>query len=114
MTQPPCADLYELLQCVKECPGMYVRALSLEDLESQLWGYETALATHGIEEFGTGFRRRFCDYLYQRFGWGLALGWATAIRRHSRAKDRGWKRFFQLVDEFAETVGADKPAGLRG
>jgi hypothetical protein len=114
MTLPVCTNLYDLLQYIKQRSGMYLRGVSLIELESRSWAYETASAVHGIDEFGTTFARRFGDYLEKRFGRGLALGWAAAIQFHPRAKDRGWKRFFQLVDEFAKAAGANRAAAHRG
>ena len=106
-------DLYAVSQHVREHPGMWVRNRSLDELELLIRGYENGLATHGIEEFGTNFHRRFSDYLAGRFGWSLCQGWAVAIQRHSRAKDRGWARFFQLLDDYA-AAACVRPNGASG
>ena len=95
-------DLYEFFQFAKQNPGMVVRDCSLPELETLCGGYSLALKTHGIEEFGTEFRSRFGDYLYQRFGWSTCQGWAIAIQCHSRAKDKGWNRFFDLLEDFRQ------------
>jgi uncharacterized protein (DUF433 family) len=94
------SDLYSLLQHIHRRPSMYLRNKSLDEVEAACHWYAAALRTHGIEEFGSRFNERFRDYLYERFRWGMACGWARAIRDHSRSADAVFERFFSLLDEF--------------
>ena len=87
-------DLYEFFQFAKVNPGMVVSDESLLQLELICRGYQVALSAHVISESGTDFNYCFGNYLQARFGWSSCQGWARAIQRHCRGKDRGWKRFF--------------------
>jgi hypothetical protein len=98
------ADLYELLQIVRQRPGMYVRDWSLYQLETICDGYSQALAIHGIEEFGTQFNKRFRDYLWARYRWSMCCGWAWGIRKRSRSAEEAFHRFFELVEQFKRST----------
>jgi hypothetical protein len=90
-------DAYGLLDQVRIRPRMWVR--SLQELENLLVGYDAALKIHRIDErFDLWPTGPFADWLYWRFGWGMACGWATAIEQH--ADGEPLEVFFQLLDDY--------------
>ena len=87
MTLDVPVDLYTLLQHVRQRPSMFLRDLSLEELETTCYGYSEALTTHGIVEFGIRFNERFRDFLSERYNWDICLGWAWAICERSTSDE---------------------------
>ena len=98
-------DLFGILQEIRKRPSMWVHEKSLLELEATLHGYSHALLTHGIEEFGTDFSRKFCDYLWERFGWSMCQSWARGIAAHRKDSEEAFDRFFALVDDFHASEG---------
>ncbi|MFI0355949.1 hypothetical protein [Actinomadura sp. 9N407] len=99
-----CNDAWEFLDQVRARPGMWVRGGSLRELEVMLCGYGVALLVHGIgEDFAFGPRGRFSDWLNERFGWSLVLGWAAAIEAHADGEP-ALEMFFRLVEDFRLTA----------
>ncbi|MEV5824799.1 hypothetical protein AB0L25_04410 [Spirillospora sp. NPDC052242] len=93
-------DVYGLLEQVRARPGMWIRGHSLRELEILLCGYGIALMVHEVDEgFAFGPRGPFSDWLGQRYGWSLVLGWAAAIEDHAEGEPP-LERFFRLVDEY--------------
>lgn len=93
--------LHDWIAEARERPGMFVRGMSLAELESQCVGWEAALAAHGIEESGVGFNRSFRDWLRSAHELSVACGWARAIRTECSSDEEAWGRFFELFEEFS-------------
>ena len=93
-------NLYDYLQHAKRHPSMYVRDWSLSELELMCHGYNVAPKAHGVEEFGSEFNERFCDWLSQRFGWSGNLGWAWVIGNQSETPEAAFWRFYELLEQF--------------
>jgi len=94
-------SLFDWLDEARQRPGMFVREMSLAELESQCTGWEAALAAHGIDEAGAGFNRAFRDWLRAEHGMSVARGWADAILRESDGDvQAAWERFFALLEAF--------------
>lgn len=54
------ANVFEWLDQVRQRPTMFIRDQdALEDLSSILWGYETAIRNHQIDESTPRFDRTF-------------------------------------------------------
>jgi hypothetical protein len=100
MSQTRVTDLYSLLEHIRARPLMYLRQKSVDELECACRWCSIALGIHGIDEVGTRFNGRFSEYLQRRFDWGLACGWARAIRDHTAGKEVAFERFFELLEEF--------------
>jgi hypothetical protein len=94
-------SLVDWFEQARQRPEMFVRGKSLAELESQCTGWEGALHAHGIDETGTGFNKRFRDWLRAEHGMSVARGWAEAIRRDRTSDEEAWERFFELLDQFA-------------
>ncbi|MFD6395372.1 hypothetical protein [Nocardia sp. NPDC060249] len=60
------------------------------------------------EEFAFGSSRNFARWLQKEYGWGLALGWATAIEDHLDEGETAMDAFFRLLDEYRAIVGAQQ------
>jgi len=102
-------DVFDLLEKIKERPGMYVgstdgqRDEQLRNLEMLLNGYSLALRGHRIQERVSDFPREFMNYLHGRFGWSTACGPVAAIRE-AAGQDDEWEMFWRLVAEFRTAV----------
>ncbi|MFI6098686.1 hypothetical protein ACIA8G_24275 [Lentzea sp. NPDC051213] len=65
-----------------------------------------ALEVHGITEpFPFGPRGGFGDWLYARYGWRMASGWAYAIEENA-GMDDPLDVFFRLVGEYRAAAHA--------
>jgi hypothetical protein len=96
----PSHDLYDHLVAIQRRPLIYLRDLSLDELERVCHGYVMALRAHGIEEFGSDFDERFDDFLRRRYEWDTSRGWAPAIRDQCPSDQDAFHRFFELLEEF--------------
>ncbi len=96
-------DVFDFIDQVRARPGMWVRGGALRDLENMLSGYWVALGVHGVAEgFAFGPQGSFPDWLQQRYGWPMSLGWADAIEKYA-GQGPALDEFFRLVDEFRAT-----------
>ncbi|MEU1431346.1 hypothetical protein ABZ412_30185 [Nocardia sp. NPDC005746] len=103
-----CHDVYELLDHnVRQRPGMWARGESLQELMMLLCGYGIALEVHSVpEEFALSPTGPFACWLRKEFGWGMAMGWATAIEDHLDEDETAIDAFFRLLDAYRATIGA--------
>jgi hypothetical protein len=112
MTSRPRLNLHEYLQDIQRRPGMSLGgAVTLGAFEQFGHGYETALGVHDVDEWGNGFGSRFEEFLRRRFGWETVHGWAAAIRSQGEDEESGFRRFFELLDQFRD--GGDDPGATR-
>ncbi|WP_242000058.1 hypothetical protein [Streptomyces klenkii] len=104
-------DIYEVLENVRQRPGMWVRNGSLRELSILLWGYHLALRVHGVNERfdfdpATG---PFAQWLGRTRGWSMSCGWATVIEENA-GEIPPLEVFFELLDEWRASVVAEQPA----
>ena len=95
-------NIFDYLDRVRERPTMFVR--SLEDLQSQVWGYLMALRNHEIDEHVPSMGRHFLYYVREKTAWGLSRGWAHAIGEHVDGFSQQLETFFSYVDTFRKLV----------
>jgi hypothetical protein len=102
--QPGCTHVYELLEEVRQRPGMWVRRGSVRELETLLYGYWLALGAHDISESFELHRALgpFGCWLRETRDWPMAEGWAAAIEAHS-GDQPPIELFFNLLDEYRST-----------
>jgi hypothetical protein len=93
-------NIFEYLDLVRERPAMCVQ--SLDDLESQIWGYLTALRNHNIVEPVPSMGRHFLYYVRQKTDWGVSRGWAYAITQHVDGLSKQLETFFTLADSYRQ------------
>lgn len=97
------ANVFDWLDEVRRRPSMYVRAESAaDDLEHLLWGYETALHVHGVDEDTPRFGRTFLAWVRLRRDWVMSMGWAHAVSREAKKRQTPLELFFELVDEYRQ------------
>ena len=95
-------NLYEILNRIKETPGMYLGRPSVSDLFMFLVGYEFARTEMGAEldENEELFYESFQPWLQQRLGVKSVTSWAKLIMLSCHDEKAGFDKFFLLLDEF--------------
>jgi hypothetical protein len=96
------SNVFTWLDKVRERRQMFAR--TLDDLESQIWGYYTALDNHHIVEPFPSMRHHFLIWVHYRTGWSTSGGWAGAIAMHVSEPEKQFAKFFRLVDEYRQLV----------
>ncbi len=109
-------DVYTWLDLIRKRPRMYIN--SLQDLQSQLDGYYSALYNHHIIEPVPQMSHHFLTWVYYRTEWGTSCGWAVSPQDNSQSVaniiifsdlDEQLAKFFELMDEYRQL----KPTVLR-
>ncbi|MFI5501106.1 hypothetical protein ACIA5E_18765 [Nocardia asteroides] len=75
----------------------------MQELAIMLHGYGVALHLHAVDEakqFALSANGPFSRWLASRYGWAMALGWASAIEQHSRENETAIEAFFRVLDEY--------------
>lgn len=94
-------SLYQLLEKIKERPGMYIGYPSVSELFMFLCGYKRACQDMELplsdeeQEF-----HEFQPWLQKRFGVSTSASWARIILLYSGDEADGLKNFFDLLTEF--------------
>jgi hypothetical protein len=99
---PSGSNVFTWLDKVRERPSMFAR--TLDELESQIWGYYTALDNHRIVERVPSMGHHFLIWVLYRTGWSTSGGWAGAIEMHVSDPEKRFAKFFHLVDEYRQLV----------
>jgi hypothetical protein len=103
---------YEMLDSIKQRPGMYIGRCSLTRLRSFLDGYMGARADLGIpltqqeKEFN-----QFPDWIQDRFKITSTQSWDSIILFHSADEREALDNFFKLFEEFRQSVKVNFDAG---
>ncbi len=92
-------NIYDWLDHAKKLPAMFFR--DLDDLQSRIGGYYTALQIHNITEdlpsLTTGC---FSIWLQEKTGWSMCGGWKVAFDEHVSDEKEKIERFFEFIDEY--------------
>ena len=96
------ANLFTILDKIREAPGMYIGRPSVSDLFMFLVGYECARSEMGqdlsaSEEY---FYDNFQPWLQEKLGVKSVTSWAKLIMLSCHDEQTGFNQFFRLLDEF--------------
>jgi hypothetical protein len=94
-------SIYDVLEAIRQRPGIYIVEPSIYRLQSFLTGYSAGLGRVGfVLRDGASFHR-FHDWVARRLGFaGSAAGWCNMIREKSATEADAFQMFFVLLDEF--------------
>lgn len=96
-------QLYDLLNKIREKPGMYLGYPSVSNLFMFLCGYNQSHAdldiplTEQEEEF-----QEFQPWLQKRFNLSTSASWARIIMLYTTNEETGFSMFFELLEEFRQ------------
>ncbi|BAY91453.1 MULTISPECIES: hypothetical protein [unclassified Tolypothrix] len=106
------SKLFEILQKIRNKPGMYIGSASVSDLFHFLVGFKTALRELGIaatkEEMD--FYREFQPWVQKKYHVSTSNSWAKIIMLHCKSEQEGFNTFYKLLEEFQhhnKNVGGD-------
>ncbi|BAZ14908.1 hypothetical protein NIES4071_67780 [Calothrix sp. NIES-4071] len=107
------SKLYELLEKIKQRPGMYLGTASITSLRMFLVGYQFARREMRLEnqESESDFYKNFQPWLQQKFDVKTVNSWDKIILLYSVDEKEAFTYFFQLLDEFLKrdkTLEVDK------
>ncbi len=94
----------DLLERIRQRPGMYLGERSLTALRSTLAGYELALGLHRIEgDLSMRLPVGFNDWVaYRQHFYEPTSGWKNMILSKSQSEAVAFDRFFELLDQFTD------------
>ncbi len=94
-------EIYDLLQKVKEKPGMYIGHPSVSNLFMFLCGYQHCLHELSIPESEQELEfREFQPWLQEKLKLSTSASWAKIILLYSSDDRDGFNKFFELLTEF--------------
>ncbi|WP_069791051.1 hypothetical protein A5482_014895 (plasmid) [Cyanobacterium sp. IPPAS B-1200] len=98
------SNLYEILNKIKEAPGIYLGRPSVSDLFMFLMGYEFARSEMDVDldEEEELFYDSFQPWLQQRLRVLSVSRWAKLIMLSCHDEKAGFDKFFFLLDEFRQ------------
>ncbi|MBW4635363.1 MAG: hypothetical protein KME30_26765 [Iphinoe sp. HA4291-MV1] len=93
--------LYEMLQSIKQYPGMYLGKSSITCLKSFLDGYTAARQDLGLSltEQERQFEK-FQEWIQERFEMKSSHGWDSIILFYSADEKDALNNFFELFERF--------------
>ncbi len=96
------SKFFEILEKIRERPGMYIGRASVSDLFHFLVGFKTALRELGIKltEEEIDFHRDFQPWLQKRYHVSTSNSWAKIIMLYCGSEKEGLDSFYKLLDEF--------------
>ena len=91
-------EIDELLQALREKPGLYIGRKSLKLLTAFVTGYiHCVYIREGIcLKFLPGFQ----EFIEKKYGYYCGLGWSQIIEIYSVYEETAFDKFFELLDEF--------------
>ena len=96
------STVFDLLNRVRESPGMYLGYPSISSLFMFLNGYEVAREEIGVDltEMEVRFYDEFQPWLQQKLGVRSVTSWAKLIMLSCHDEKAGFEKFFELLEEF--------------
>lgn len=96
--------IYEVLQKIKNRPGMYIGKSSITILRHFLVGYQFARRELGLEltQEDTDFYDNFQPWIQRHFNVRTSNSWANIILLFARDEKEAFNCFFRLLDEFKQ------------
>jgi hypothetical protein len=109
--------VFYLLEQIRHRPSMYTggqtRRVQLQNIEQLLHGYAIALLNHDIDEPAKNFNREFGYYLERTRDWSTSCGPVAAVFDAIADDEAAWSKYWELVEEFRQSLGAEATAGDR-
>lgn len=105
------STVFDLLNRVRENPGMYLGYPSISSLFMFLNGYEVARGEMGIDltETEVLFYDSFQPWLQKKLGVRSVTSWAKLIMLSCHDERAGFDKFFELLAEFQQqSTGIDE------
>ena len=101
------ADLFTILDKIRQAPGLYIGRPSVSDLFMFLVGYDCARSEMGQElsDSEEYFYDNFQPWLQEKFGVRSVTSWAKLIMLSCHDEQTGFEQFFRLLDEFMTQAG---------
>lgn len=98
------AGIYEVLQKIKDRPGIYIGNSSITVLRHFLVGYKFARNELGVElnQEEADFYDNFQPWIQQHFKVKTSNSWANIILLFTRDEKDAFNRFFALLEEFKQ------------
>lgn len=98
------STIFDLLDRVRENPGMYLGYPSISSLCMFLNGYEVARGEMGIDltETEVLFYDSFQPWLQKKLGVRSVTSWAKLIMLSCHDERAGFEKFFELLAEFRQ------------
>ncbi|NEQ13539.1 MAG: hypothetical protein F6K44_06515 [Moorea sp. SIO3E2] len=99
--------LFDILEKIEKCPGMYIDRSSVTDLFMFLVGYEYARSEMDIDltEAEAKFYDEFQPWLQEKLGVNSVTSWAKLIMLSCHDEKVGFESFFRLLAEFKQNHG---------
>ncbi|NEP53799.1 MAG: hypothetical protein F6K65_35360 [Moorea sp. SIO3C2] len=99
--------LFDVIEKIEKCPGMYIGRPSVTDLFMFLVGYEYARSEMDIEltEAEAKFYEEFQPWLQEKLGVKSVTSWAKLIMLSCHDEKVGFEYFFRLLAEFKQNHG---------
>jgi hypothetical protein len=92
------SEIVDLLQKIRERPGMYLGRPAVNNLYMFLAGYCYARKDDGRDDYE--FLAGFGDWVRDRYEVTSSQGWAQIIEFYSASEEGGMALFWQLLDQY--------------
>lgn len=97
-------NLYEMLECIRKRPGMWLRSPDIRYLSAFLDGYQTALADQKCESpqlFPLESLRPFHTYTARKYGESAPMGWCSILLKAAGGdKEKAFGLFFEVLEQY--------------